>query len=67
MKTNFYLSCLIISSLLTAAPESKLREWPWYGGDAGGNRYSTLSDINLGNVKNLKLAWEWKPGDRELL
>ena len=64
MKTNFYLSCLIISSLLTAAPESKLREWPWYGGDAGGNRYSTLSDINLGNVKNLKLAWEWKPGEK---
>lgn len=64
MKTNFYLSCLIISSLLTAAPESKLREWQWYGGDAGGNRYSTLSDINLGNVKNLKLAWEWKPGEK---
>jgi glucose dehydrogenase len=29
-------------------------------GDSGGNRYSTLTDIDRANVKNLKLAWEWK-------
>ena len=52
--------------LLAAPPQSKLQEWPWYGGDAGGNRYSTLTDINRDNVKTLKLAWEWKPGEEPI-
>src|ERR1700691_1007827 len=52
--------------LFGAPPQSKLQEWPWYGGDAGGNRYSTLTDINRDNVKTLKLAWEWKPGEEPI-
>src|SRR3989454_2114340 len=31
--------------------------WPVYGGDPGNTRYSTLTQINPGNVKNLKVAW----------
>ena len=31
-----------------------------------GIRYSTLADINRTNVANLKLAWEWKPGEQLL-
>ncbi|HEV7348090.1 PQQ-binding-like beta-propeller repeat protein [Telluribacter sp.] len=43
-------------------------DWPAYGGDAAGSRYSALSQINLQNVKNLQLAWTYdtgenKPGD----
>jgi hypothetical protein len=53
--------------LFGASPQSRLpQEWPWYGGDAGGNRYSTLNDINRENVKNLKLVWEWKPGEEPI-
>lgn len=59
------LSIIVVSSFLPAAPPpSKLQEWPWYGGDAGGNRYSSLADINLDNVKQLTLAWEWKAGEK---
>ncbi|HTS29491.1 MAG TPA: pyrroloquinoline quinone-dependent dehydrogenase [Bryobacteraceae bacterium] len=35
-------------------------EWRFYGGDAGTTKYSPLDQINAGNVKELKIAWEWK-------
>jgi quinoprotein glucose dehydrogenase len=38
-------------------------EWPYYGGDPGATRYSTLTSINRGNVRNLQLAWVWRPAE----
>ncbi|WP_265993372.1 outer membrane protein assembly factor BamB family protein [Larkinella insperata] len=35
------------------------RNWPAYGGNQAGNRYSSLKQINLQNVKNLKVAWSY--------
>ncbi|MCM3881523.1 MAG: PQQ-binding-like beta-propeller repeat protein [Vicinamibacterales bacterium] len=35
-------------------------EWPHWGGDAGGTKYSPLDQINRENVKNLRIAWRWK-------
>ena len=32
-------------------------EWTVYGGDNGNTRYSTLSQINTSNVKQLNVAW----------
>jgi quinoprotein glucose dehydrogenase len=32
-------------------------DWPLYGGNKAGNRYSLLNQINLNNVQNLKVAW----------
>jgi quinoprotein glucose dehydrogenase len=43
-------------------------DWPVYGGSNSGDRYSTLSQINTGNVARLKLAWRFdtnEPGDAE--
>jgi quinoprotein glucose dehydrogenase len=37
--------------------------WPAYGGDAGGSRYSSLTQINKNNVSRLKIAWEIHVGD----
>src|SRR5437588_12840232 len=31
--------------------------WPSYNGDYSGRRYSTLDQINAGNVNSLTLAW----------
>ena len=63
MKWTFVVLALQAS---LAVPQSKIQEWPYYGGDAGGNRYSTLADIHRGNVQNLKLAWEWKPSEKPI-
>jgi quinoprotein glucose dehydrogenase len=35
-------------------------EWPYYGGDQAGTKYSPLTDIGPGNVNRLRVAWEWK-------
>ncbi len=38
-------------------------DWPNYGNDPGGMRYSTLSQINRENVAKLKVAWTYHTGD----
>jgi quinoprotein glucose dehydrogenase len=39
-------------------------EWPVFGGDQAGTKYSTLTQINKDNVRNLKVAWEWHTGEK---
>ena len=53
------------AALLLALPAGAQRgaangEWRYYGGDAGTTKYSPLDQINAGNVKDLKIVWEWK-------
>ena len=38
-------------------------DWPSYGGDPGGQRYSPLDQINKQNVKDLQVAWTYHTGD----
>ena len=38
-------------------------DWPYYGHDAGGMRYSPLKQINRENVAKLKVAWTFHAGD----
>lgn len=35
------------------------KDWPVYGGNKAGNRYSPLKQVNVGNVNNLKVAWTY--------
>jgi quinoprotein glucose dehydrogenase len=47
-----------------AAPtDGPIAEWPYYGGDAGGSRYSPLTQITKDNVAALRVAWEYHTGD----
>jgi quinoprotein glucose dehydrogenase len=39
------------------------RGWPFYGGQSAQDHYSSLTQINRGNVKNLKIAWTFDTGD----
>jgi len=38
-------------------------DWPVYGGNKAGNRYSSLSQINLTNVQDLQPAWTYNSVD----
>jgi glucose dehydrogenase len=38
-------------------------DWPNYGNDAGGMRFSSLKQINRKNVSKLKTAWIYHTGD----
>lgn len=58
-----FLSILLAASLC-AGPLAAQNDWPVYGHDAFGQRFSPLTQINRDNVKNLKLAWQYdiRPG-----
>ncbi|MCK8493491.1 PQQ-binding-like beta-propeller repeat protein [Spirosoma sp. RP8] len=46
-------------------PRKTGNDWPTYGGNSAGNRYSPLNQINTQNVKNLRLAWTYETGDNK--
>jgi quinoprotein glucose dehydrogenase len=45
------------SSISQSTPASTPTDWPMVGHDPGGGRYSTLTQITLANVRDLKIAW----------
>jgi quinoprotein glucose dehydrogenase len=52
--------------LLLAActrPRGPSADYPVYGGNKAGNRYSSLNQINLTNVADLRLAWVYNSAD----
>ena len=48
------------SMLVSGQSGAKNGEWPHWGADLGGSKYSPLDQINRDNVKNLRIAWRWK-------
>lgn len=38
------------------------RDWPVFGNDEGGSRFSALNQINASNVGNLQVAWQFRVG-----
>lgn len=48
---------------LSGESKKGMVEWPYYGGDQAGTKYSTLTDIDASNVSGLHQAWVWKPGE----
>jgi quinoprotein glucose dehydrogenase len=55
--------CTVLSSTIALGQVSGDTEWPTYGNDPGGMRYSPLSQINRENVSKLKVAWIFHTGD----
>ena len=38
-------------------------EWPTYGGDLGGTKYSPLEQIDRDNFDRLEIVWRWRSAD----
>ena len=55
--------CLALAMLGAGGQTSTRVEWPNYGNDSGGMRYSPLSLINRDNVSKLRVAWVYQTGD----
>jgi len=55
--------CTVLASTIADGQVSGDSEWPSYGNDPGGMRYSSLSQINRENVAKLKVAWIFHTGD----
>ena len=60
------LGILLFSALSAAAIPLGAQtdaEWPAWGRDPGGQRFSPLATIDRGNVQALKVAWTFRTGD----
>lgn len=53
----------MVSASLLSAQSKPAVEWPVYGGDAGGQRYSPLTQIDRTTVAGLKPAWTFHTGE----
>jgi quinoprotein glucose dehydrogenase len=65
------LACILAGVVATstdAAPPGRQSDdedpqWGWYGGDAGGNRHSRMTQITRENVEDLQIAWTYRTGE----
>src|SRR5713101_1503489 len=53
----------LTTAFLSSAATDSTGDWPVYGHDPGGQRFSPLSAINRKNVGTLKVAWTYRTGD----
>src|SRR5580765_5857357 len=66
------IAVLVAGAIATAASarlqelKSQAPDWPFYGGDQGGMKYSPLTSIDASTVRQLGVAWEWSPPEKAL-
>lgn len=65
---EFLMRSLIraLAAVIAASPiaaQAADATWPSYGGDPGGQKYSSAAQITPANVKSLKPAWTFRTGD----
>ena len=58
----FVLTLLLGIGVLAKTKTGTDGDWPGYGRDSGGSRYSPLTEINRSNVSSLKIAWTYRTG-----
>jgi len=54
---------LLLFVLFTPTAPAQQNDWPVYGGSPGSTHYSSLSQINRSNVKDLQIAWSFDTGE----
>ncbi len=55
------VAVVMLASLASAQPDAN-SQWPHYGNDAGGARYSPAAQIDRSNVAQLQVAWTFRTG-----
>ncbi|MEH6681093.1 MAG: PQQ-binding-like beta-propeller repeat protein [Sediminicola sp.] len=64
--SSFGLGLVYLHCTLSGCSDGRSKtdtDYPVYGGNKAGNRYSALEQINLGNVGNLEVAWTYDSND----
>src|SRR5215510_11550236 len=61
-----FAALLVAAATLVVAPAPSEQDWPFYGGDQGGAKFSPLTDVNATNVSRLAIAWEWSTKEKAL-
>ena len=60
IRSPWVLQCCLLLQLCETAPS---QEWRHYGQDAGGTRFSSLTQINRTNVSRLERVWTYHTGE----
>ncbi len=60
--TRLAFGIAFLAALAGSAARAE-RGWPLYAGDAGGQRFSPLEQIDRSNVASLEVAWQVRTGD----
>lgn len=63
MRHRIGIALLGIVTALGASRGVLADGWRYYAGDAGGTRYSSLTQVNRGTVGGLKVAWTYRGQD----
>lgn len=69
MRKILLIGGLLLSIVMFSAREREKyagpgTDWPTYGGNKAGNRYSPLDQINTGNVQDLQVAWMYDASEK---
>lgn len=60
---RFFALLLLAATFCPPLAAQSANEWPAYGRDAAGTRYSPLTQINPANAARLTVAWTHRTGD----
>src|ERR1700748_697678 len=63
MTTHRSYFVLLLTFLAACKAHHNGQDWPMYGGNSAGNRYSMLKTIDTNNVGTLKVAWMYNAAD----
>jgi quinoprotein glucose dehydrogenase len=63
LRTLLLMLVAVLPATLSAQSPPAPAEWPAYGADARGSRFSPLSDIMPANVATLRVAWRYSTGE----
>jgi quinoprotein glucose dehydrogenase len=61
------LTPVVLTLVGSSREDDPIVEWTSYGGNTTNSRYSTLSQINRENFKNLRIAWKWDSPDNSII
>ena len=57
---------VLLSLLLSLAAFADEVDWPYYGADQGGTRYTPADQINRDNFDQLRVVWRYRPRDQQI-
>src|SRR5687768_9940064 len=64
-KTLVFAALVLLLAGSRSEQSVRPEEWPVYGRDSAGSKYSPLDQINRENVKQLQVAWRWSSPDND--
>ncbi len=63
MRALVFAASLLLAAAAPLAPPPPAEDWPAWGHDPGGQRFSPLAGIDRSNVQRLRVAWIFHTGD----